>query len=266
MSTFKEKESYDFQDLRDIMHLLRQECPWDKKQTHESLQEPLLEESYELLHAIKNKDVENMKEELGDVLLQVLFHSELGEESGNFAMDEIMTGLANKLIYRHPHIFGDKNVKNSEEVKEQWDALKMKEKKQQNYTQTLTDVPDSLPALVRAMKVQKKASKVGFDHENKQQVLDKLEEELSEFKEECLKGDLSDIEEEFGDLLFSMVNLSRFFKINAEFALTNAIEKFINRFRYIEIFAIQAGRTLDNLTLEEMNTLWDQAKSCTKKL
>lgn len=263
MKELIDKKLYTFDDLLLIMEILRKECPWDREQTHESLIEPLLEETYELKSAIVKKDTLNMEEELGDVLLQVIFHAQIARENNHFQINDITTHLAKKLIFRHPHIFSTETVRDSEEVKQNWEALKQIEKGQKNYTEALEDVPETLPALMRARKIQKKASKVGLDWDEIDGVFDKLHEEINELNMAFQEGENDEIEEEFGDLLFTMVNLSRFFKINPEFALTNAIEKFINRFRYIEFFANKAGRKMDEMTLEEMNTLWEEAKSCT---
>lgn len=264
LEELKNKDFYTFQDLCNIMKILRKECPWDKDQTHESLVDPLIEEAYELKQAILNKDKENMCEELGDLLLQVVFHGVIGEESEAFGITDIITTLCNKLIYRHPHIFSDLSIEDAKDVESNWDALKMTEKKQESYTQVMEDVPKTLPALIRAYKVQKKASRVGFDWDEASGVFDKVNEELEEFKKACQTQNEDEIIEEFGDILFSAVNLSRFFHINPEFALTNAVEKFINRFRYIENFAKESGRSLEELTLEDMNHLWNEAKSCTQ--
>ncbi|WP_242985406.1 nucleoside triphosphate pyrophosphohydrolase [Vallitalea okinawensis] len=263
MKELIDKKMYTFDDLLLIMRILRKECPWDKEQSHKSLLEPLLEETYELKNAILKEDILNMQEELGDVLLQVIFHAQIASEYDNFGMNDITTHLAKKLIFRHPHIFSTETAKNTEEVKQNWEALKQIEKGHETYTEALEDVPETLPALIRAMKIQKKASKIGFDWNEIDGVFDKLHEEIDELTLAFKEGENNEIEEEFGDLLFTMVNLSRFFKINPEFALTNAIEKFINRFRYIEFFANKSGRKMEKMTLDEMNTLWEKAKSCT---
>lgn len=257
------KESFVFEDLLEIMRILRKECPWDKKQTHLSLLEPLIEESYELKQAILNQDLKNTEEELGDVLLQVVFHTTIGQEEGHYDINSVITELCKKMIRRHPHVFKDTRVENEDQVLDNWDAIKLQEKKQKTQTESMLDVPDALPALIKAYKVQKKAAKVGFDWDHVDGIYKKIEEELAEVKDAKKNGSLDDIEEEIGDLIFSTVNLARFFEINPEFALTNAIEKFINRFRYIEYFATQTGKSLEDFTLDELNSLWERAKSCT---
>lgn len=263
MTEWTTKDAFTFDELRQLMRILRQRCPWDHQQTHKSLLEPLIEECYELKQAIINEDLDNTEEEIGDVLLQVIFHSTIGEEEGTYSHESVITRLCKKLINRHPHIFGDADLQSSEQVKQSWDEIKLKEKKQGSQTEAMEDIPEVLPSLIRGMKVQKKAAKVGFDWPDESGIYDKIIEELEEVKVASQTGTREDLEEEIGDLIFSTVNLSRFFGINPEFALTNAIEKFINRFRYIESFAKNTGKSLEELTLDELNVLWKQAKSCT---
>ncbi len=252
---------YCFEDFLGIITRLRGEdgCPWDKVQTHESLKEALLEETYETIEAIEKKDSENLCEELGDVLLQVVFHADIERENGSFDMSDVIDGICRKMIYRHPHIFGTAQVQTTQEVLDNWEKLKKEEKKQTTQTEVLQSVPEALPALMRAKKVQKKASDVGFDFPETGDAMEKVFEECKELWEE-IKCQGKGIEEEFGDLLFSMVNISRFLEINPEFALTNATKKFINRFEYVEKSALSGGKSLSDMTLEELDLLWDKSK------
>lgn len=256
------KDKYTFDDLKAIMAYLRSDngCPWDKEQTHESIKMNTLEEAYEIIEAINNGDMDNLKEELGDVLLHVVFHADLAQEEGHFELADVIQTLCEKLVRRHPHVFGDITITNSEGVMVKWEEIKTIEKGNIAIVSEMDTIPKSLPALIRAEKVQKKAKKVGFDFENKSQVIAKLKEELSELEEAIQSENESHIEEEFGDLLFSMVNFSRFFDINAENSLTNATIKFINRFREINGLANNSGKSLNDLTLVEMNSLWDRSK------
>ncbi|TCT13054.1 tetrapyrrole methylase family protein/MazG family protein [Natranaerovirga pectinivora] len=260
--TLVEKKKYSFNDFRKIIEILRSKegCPWDREQTHDSLRENLLEESYEVIDAINNNDVENLSEELGDLFLQVMMHSQIASEENHFTIEEVIHKISEKMIRRHPHIFGEDQLETTEEVMDRWDHIKKIEKKSDTTTEEIRNIPKALPALVRAYKVQKKAKKVGFDFDNIEDVMGKVDEELSEFKEAVSMGKKKEIDEEFGDLLFSMVNLSRFFRLNAEFSLTNAIEKFINRFEGVENLALKEGKTLSTMNLEEMNALWKKVK------
>lgn len=252
---------YSFEDFLEIVARLRSEdgCPWDKVQTHESLREALLEEAYEAIEAIEKKDTKNLCEELGDILLQVVFHADIEKDAGNFDMTHVIDGICQKMIYRHPHIFGTAKASTPEEVLEQWEMLKKEEKKQKTQTEILKSVPEALPALMRAKKVQKKAADVGFDFPKTEDAMEKVFEECKELWDE-IKCNGSGVEEEFGDLLFSLVNISRFLKINPEFALTNAIKKFINRFEYVEKSALSEEKSLSDMTLEELDLLWDKSK------
>ena len=256
------EERYLFSDLVAIIERLRGEngCPWDKVQTHQTLREAMLEEAYEVVEAIEKDDISNLKEELGDVLLQVVFHGQIEKEAGNFTIDDVVDGIAKKMVYRHPHVFGAEKVDTADEVLENWEMLKKKEKKQKTQTEVLRSVPDALPALTKAKKVQKKAADVGFEFPDLADVMRKVEEEWAELLE-ALGGEKTHIEEEYGDILFSMVNLARFLQINPEFALTNAIKKFINRFEYIEDTALSGDRVLSDMTLGELETMWNKAKS-----
>lgn len=252
---------YSFEDLQNIVTRLRGEdgCPWDKVQTHESLREGLIEESYEVIEAINRKDSINLCEELGDVLLQVIFHADIEREKEVFDIGDVIDGICRKLVYRHPHVFGSTQADTPEQVLENWEQLKKKEKHQKTQTEVLQSVPEALPALIRAKKVQKKAADVGFDFPQTTDALKKVFEECKELQDEIRLGG-SGIEEEFGDLLFSIVNISRFLKINPEFALTKAIKKFINRFEYVEKSALSEGKCLSDMTLEELDLLWDDSK------
>ena len=235
-------------------------CAWDKEQTHESIIPNFLEETYEVIEAIQNKDIKGIEEELGDVLLQVVFHSQIAKEANHFTIDDVIDGIAAKLIYRHPHIFGKEEAKTPEEVEDKWEKRKKQEKNISSQTEVLQGVPKILPALMRAYKVQKKAADVGFDWEDYQPIKDKIYEELEELEQEIAGNNQEKLEEELGDVLFSLVNLSRFLKINPEFALTKSVKKFINRFRYIEQMASQQGLQLEEMKLEEMDKLWEDAK------
>ena len=233
MVDFQYKDSYDVNDLVEIVRILRSPggCPWDAEQTHESIRRDFLEETYEVAEAIDEGNTEHLKEELGDVLLQVALHTRMEEEQGNFNLNDVSDGVCKKLIYRHPHVFGDVSVSGTGEVLTNWDALKRKEKHQATHTDALNSVARSLPALWRAEKVQKKAKKAGFDWPDVSGALDKLSEELTEFKAAVAEN--SNVEEELGDLLFSAVNAARFVKVDPETALQKATEKFIARFRRV---------------------------------
>lgn len=261
MIDFEYKESYNIEDLIKITKLLRSEngCPWDKVQTHESIRRDFIEETYEVVEAINDCDTEHLKEELGDVLEQVVFHADIEEDAGRFNFDDVADGIVKKLIFRHPNVFGDVKTETAEDVLAGWDALKMEEKHQETAADTMNAVAKSLPALWRAEKVQKKAAKVGFDWDSAEGALDKLGEELSELKEAVQNG--TNIEEELGDLLFSAVNLSRFVKVDAEAALTGATNKFIARFTEMEKLALTQGIKLNDMSLEEMDKLWAVVKA-----
>lgn len=257
-------KKYTLDDLVAIIKRLRGEggCPWDRVQTHESLREAMLEEAYEAVDAIERKDLENLKEELGDVLMQVVFHAQLEEEEGRFAIEDVIEGICKKMVYRHPHVFGDTKADTTEQVLVNWEALKKQEKQITTQSEAMKQIPMALPALTRAKKVQKKAASVGFDFYETGGALEKVKEEVDELTEAIEKG-LGTEEEEFGDILFAMVNISRFLKINPEFALTKATKKFINRFEYVENSALSEGKMLSEMTLEEMDLLWDEAKGTT---
>lgn len=252
----------DFYDLLDIMKTLREEngCPWDREQNHKSLKRCLIEECYEVIEAIDKEDEENLVEELGDVLLQVVFHSQIGKEEGNFNINDVVKGICNKLINRHPHVFGKIKVNNCEEVLSNWESIKKQEKGFETYTEELTHVPRSFPALMRAEKVQKKASKLGFDWKDIKPALEKVIEELNEIKQVYKSQNKEKITEEVGDLIFSTVNIARFLDIDPEYALNYTIDKFIARFNYIEGKGIETDKKITEMSLEEMDTFWEMSK------
>lgn len=260
MVNFLQKDFYDVRDLEEIVALLRAPggCPWDAEQTHESSRRDFLEEAYEVAEAIDEGDPEHLKEELGDVLLQVVFHAQMEKEAGRFNLDDAADGVCKKLIYRHPHVFGQVEVSGSEQVLENWDKLKRKEKGQDTHTDALNSVARSLPALWRAEKVQKKARKAGFDWDDAAGPMDKLQEELDELKA-AMAGN-GNVEEELGDLLFAAVNLARFVKVDCEGALTGATDKFIRRFARVEQLANEHSRAMEDMSLEELDKLWGLAK------
>lgn len=257
------KNIMDFYDLVDIMGILRSDngCPWDKEQTHESLKKSLIEESYEVIEAIDEEDDEKLVEELGDVLLQVVFHAQLGKEEGYYNINDVISAICNKMINRHPHVFGDTEAKTSEEVLNNWDKIKMKEQGLKNHTDELKHVPNNLPALMRADKIQRKAAKVGFDWDKIDSAMSKVLEELDEIKCVYKTNNKVKILEEVGDLIFSTVNVSRFLDIDPEIALNSTITKFIKRFEYIEKSALEKGLKMEDLDLKAMDELWEEAKS-----
>lgn len=246
----------------DTLDILRVKCPWDAKQTNESLRPNTIEEVYELCDALINSDDANIRKELGDVLLHVLFYSKIGEEKGAFDIADVCDALNTKLIFRHPHVFGSTHVDSSDEVTQNWEQLKLKEKGG-NKT-VLSGVPTALPAMIKAFRVQEKAANVGFDWEKPSQVWDKVKEEISEFEEAAKSGSSEDMEEEMGDVFFSLINAARIYKINPENALEKTNAKFISRFNYVEKRAHEMGKNLNDMTLAEMDELWNQAKKSTE--
>ncbi len=248
-----------FQKLIDIMSALRSEtgCPWDREQTRESLKPFLIEETYEVLEALDEDNPQKIKEELGDLLFQIVFHCQMAREKGEFDMNDVIKGISEKMIARHPHVFGAATFETSEEVIKQWDERKKEEGKLG--ASLLEGIPKELPSLLRAQRLQARAAKVGFDWQRIDDVLEKLDEELGEFRD-ALKGGKKEIEDELGDIFFVLVNISRFVGINPEDALRKTISKFISRFRYIEMKAADSGKTLSDMTLEEMDALWEEAK------
>ncbi len=258
----REDQIRAFDRLLTIMDELREQCPWDRKQTMESLRHLTIEETYELSDAIIENDLQEIKNELGDLMLHLVFYARIGSESGEFDIGAAINSVCDKLIVRHPHVYGDTSVKNDQEVKENWEKIKLKEK---GNNSVLGGVPISLPALVKAMRIQEKARGVGFDWEKKEQVWEKVEEEMNEFRSEFnIENDKminkTKAREEFGDLLFSLINYSRFLDINPEEALERTNRKFIKRFRYLEDQSHKDGKSLADMTLAEMDTYWERAK------
>jgi XTP/dITP diphosphohydrolase len=251
------KEKEQFERLLHIMDELREQCPWDKKQTIETLRPLTIEETYELADAILDKDYENIKKELGDILLHLVFYARIGREEGKFDMAQSIDSLCQKLIHRHPHIYGDVKVDNEDQVKENWEKLKLKE----GNKSILAGVPKSLPAMVKATRIQEKARAVGFDWEDKSQVWDKVNEELGELKFEIDNNSSQEkLEDELGDVLFSMINYARFLNLDPESALERTNKKFIKRFNYLEAESKKDGKELSDMSLEEMDVYWEKAK------
>lgn len=257
---FTFKDHYNFEDLLKIMEILRSEngCKWDRQQDHASIRRNFIEEVYEVCEAIDNDDSELLKEELGDVLFQVVFHTEIEKEKGVFTIDDVADGICKKMIYRHPHVFGNTAVSGTEEILANWDELKKTEKHQKSAAETLDSVARSLPALIRADKIQNKAAKAGFEWDSVDGAVAKVHEELDEV-ERALAGD-GDVEEEIGDLLFAVAKIGRFRGVDPEGALNNTCEKFIRRFTYVEQGAAKQGKTMEELTLAQMEALWKEAK------
>ena len=250
------KRAESFEKLVQIMDELREKCPWDRKQTIQSLRQMTLEESYELVDAITENDWKSIREELGDLLLHIVFYSKIAAEQNQFTIEDVVNGISQKLIDRHPHIYGNVEVQNDEDVKRNWEKLKLKEGK----LSILSGVPKTLPALIKAMRLQEKAKQVGFEWENKEQVWEKVKEEENELMQAISENNQQMIEEEFGDLVFSLVNFARFLNIDAENALEITNKKFINRFTQMEEKAIGSGKNLKDMSLEEMDSIWNQIK------
>jgi XTP/dITP diphosphohydrolase len=255
MNTRKEQLAA-FNRLLDIMDDLREKCPWDKKQTLESLRHLTIEETYELADAILDNDLPEIKNELGDVLLHIIFYAKIGSEKKSFDIGDVANAISDKLIHRHPHIYGDVKVKDEAEVKKNWEQLKLKEGK----TSVLEGVPKSLPAVVKANRIQEKVAGVGFDWEKPEQVWEKVQEELTELNEEIKVGNKENTEKEFGDVLFSMINYARFIGVNPENALEKTNKKFINRFQFLEKAAKEEGKELSDMSLVEMDVYWEKSK------
>ena len=246
-----------FGKLLDIMDRLRKECPWDREQTFESIRNLTIEETYELSDAIVRSEKKHIKKELGDLLLHIVFYSKIASETGDFDIGDVCEAIAEKLIYRHPHVFGDIDVKGDpENVKKNWEELKLKE----GNDSVLGGVPAGLPAMIKASRIQEKAKAVGFDWEEKEQVWDKINEELDELKAEIKNMDVKKTEEEFGDLIFSVINAARLYKIDPENALELTNRKFISRFGYLESKTLKKGRKLRTMSLDEMNEIWEESK------
>jgi len=247
-----------FERLLEVMDELREKCPWDREQTLESLRNLTIEETYELADAIMDHDLEEVRKELGDLMLHIVFYSKIGSEKGAFDVADVLNGICDKLVFRHPHVFGDRKVKGAEEVLENWEELKMKE----GNRSVLAGVPVSLPAMIKAHRIQDKVRAIGFDWDQREQVWDKVSEEIQEVEHELNKGQEHEkMEEEIGDLLFSVINAARLYNIEPETALERTNRKFIKRFKYLETKALQMNRSLKEMSLEEMEAIWQEAKS-----
>jgi XTP/dITP diphosphohydrolase len=254
----KSKSLEEFTRLLNIIDELRAKCPWDMKQTNESLRKLTIEETYELAEAIFSGSDDAIKNELGDLMLHIVFYAKIGSEKGAFTMADVLEGINNKLTYRHPHVFGDVKVSGASEVEENWEKLKIKE--DNGYKPVLSGVPSSLPAIIKANRIQEKVRGVGFDWEKREQIWDKVLEEISELKEEIEKHDTESIESELGDVLFSIINASRLYDIDPEAALEKTNRKFIKRFNYLEKETLTKGISLHDMSLDEMNVIWEEAK------
>ena len=260
---FQRKDHYNIDDLLEIMKILRspEGCPWDREQTHESIRQNFIEETYEAIEAIDTKDTELLKEELGDVLMQVVFHALMEEEAGKFDFSDVADGVCHKLIIRHPHVFGNVVAADSDQVLKNWDAIKMETKAQKTQSEVMDSVSKALPALMRSQKVQKKAAKAGFDWEDISGALDKVSEETEELKQAIDNSSQEHCLEELGDLLFSVVNVSRFLDLDSEYALTVACDKFIDRFKSVEFLASQRGINMKEASLRQLDALWEEVKA-----
>ncbi|MCF6212678.1 MAG: nucleoside triphosphate pyrophosphohydrolase [Flavobacteriaceae bacterium] len=252
----KKKPTEAFAKLLTIMDELRTQCPWDKKQTFESLRTLTIEETYELADAVLNRDLPNIKKELGDLLLHIVFYAKIGSETNAFDMTDVIDCICEKLIFRHPHIYSDVKVDSAEDVEKNWEKLKLKEGK----TSVLQGVPKGLPAMVKAIRIQEKVAGVGFDWEQPEQVFEKVKEEIAEFQTEVKAQNKNKIEDEFGDVLFSLINYARFLNINPESALERTNKKFIKRFQYLETEAVKMSKPLQDMSLAEMDVFWENAK------
>jgi tetrapyrrole methylase family protein/MazG family protein len=262
MKDFEFKENYGIEDLLKIMEILRAPggCPWDAEQTHESIKKSLIEETYEVIEAINQKDKDLLKEELGDVLLQVVFHSQMEKESGDFDFSAVADGVCKKLIERHPHVFGEVKVESTDEVLSNWDDIKRKSKGQKTQGSSMMKVPRELPALMRAQKIQSKAKKAGFDWDDISGALNALESEITELRNAIASKSSDAMEDEFGDVLFSCVNIARFIDVDSEEALTRANDKFMSRFLVVEKLAQERNIDMKNTPIDELDKLWDEAK------
>ncbi|MGN0454428.1 MAG: nucleoside triphosphate pyrophosphohydrolase [Ruminococcus sp.] len=259
---FEEKDRYGFEDLVEIMKLLRspEGCPWDREQDHKSIRKNFIEETYEVVEAIDNNDSELLKEELGDVLLQVVFHAQLESENGGFNIDDVCDGICKKLVVRHPHVFGDKSADSSASALTNWDNVKMKTKSQKKQSEAMDSVSKALPSLMRSTKIQQKAAKVGFDWDDVSGAMSKLDEEVAELKDAVKNQDYDNQAEELGDVLFSVVNVSRFLNIDSEEALYRACDKFTDRFKKLEKLADEQGVDIKTATLDKLDSLWEEVK------
>jgi XTP/dITP diphosphohydrolase len=258
MMTDKEKSCEEFKKLLDIIDELRVKCPWDMKQTNESLRKLTIEETYELADAIFSGDDDGIRNELGDLMLHIVFYAKIGMEKKLFSMTDVLKGINEKLVYRHPHVFGEVRVSGASEVEKNWEHLKIKENS--GYKPVLSGVPSSMPAIIKANRIQEKVRGVGFDWEERSQIWDKVIEELNELKEEIENHDIASIESELGDVLFSIINASRLYGIDPEAALEKTNRKFIRRFNYLEQETMVKGKSLHDMSLDEMNVIWEEAK------
>lgn len=259
---FEIKDKYDINDLISIVTVLRAPggCPWDREQTHESIKKNFIEETYEVIEAINKKDAESLKEELGDVLLQVALHAEMEREKGSFDFNDVADDIVKKLVIRHPHVFGEVTANNASQALDSWDAVKLKTKGMKSQSESMIKVPRELPALMRAQKIQHKAAKSGFDWDSVDGAVDKLYEEINELKIAMSHNDKSEIKDEFGDVLFSCVNIARFIDVDSEESLTDATDKFMSRFIEAERMAKEQGIDMKASSIDELNALWDSAK------
>jgi len=261
------QNKYTMQELLDIMSRLRAPdgCPWDREQDHKSLKRYLIEEAYEVLEAIDEENPAKLCDELGDLLLQVIFHAQIAKENGQFDFGDVVHGVSAKMINRHRHVFGDEVAETPDDVMDIWEKIKKEEKGLKTQTQVLKEVPGNLPALMRSFKVQQKAAQVGFDWDDISGAMEKMKEEVRELEQAYKEGKTSEIEEELGDLLFAVVNVSRFLNVQPELALTATVNKFIRRFEYVEAEAARQGRKLSDMSLGDMDALWDEAKLIERK-
>ena len=259
INDLKNLKSFSFEHLVEIMELLRSPCgcPWDKEQTHESIKQYMIEEAYEVLETIEGQDDTKFTDELGDLLLQIVFHAQIAKERGGFSIKDVITNVCRKMILRHIHVFGEASADNPAQALSNWESVKRREKGHNTHTQSLKDIPPHMPSLMRSLKVQKKASLLGFDWERVEDAMLKVDEELCELKSAYENGEQGKHSEEIGDLLFAVVNVARFLKVEPEFALKNTIEKFIRRFEYIERMS---DKPLEQMSLGEMDKLWNEAK------
>lgn len=254
----REKSLHEFSRLLDIMDELRSKCPWDMKQTNETLRKLTIEETYELAEAVFSGHDEGIRNELGDLMLHIVFYAKIGSEKGTFTMADVLEHINKKLIYRHPHVFGDVTVSGASEVEENWEQLKIREN--MGYKPVLSGVPSSLPAVVKANRIQEKVRGVGFDWDKREQIWDKVMEEINELKTEIETHNTESIESELGDVMFSIINASRLYEIDPEAALEKTNRKFIKRFNYLENETIRKGKSLHDMSLDEMNIIWEEAK------
>jgi XTP/dITP diphosphohydrolase len=254
----KDQRLEEFRRLLDIIDELRSKCPWDMKQTNESLRKLTIEETYELAEAVISGNELAIRDELGDIMLHIVFYAKIGQEKGIFDMKDVLKGINDKLVYRHPHVFGDVSVSGPREVEQNWEKLKIKETN--GYKKVLSGVPPSLPAMIKANRIQEKVRGVGFDWEVREQIWDKVMEEITELKEEVAAGNRENIESELGDVFFSLINAARLYDIDPEAALEKTNRKFIRRFNYLEKETMEKGKSLHDMTLDEMNIIWEEAK------